>query len=138
MFTLGFLRLGSLVRYVPYPVIGGFLAGTGWLLVSGIIRNYSGSELSLINLSQLFSWEILSHWLPEFIFAFLLLITLRFVRHCLVLPGIMFLTVFLFYLFLGITGISIEEARVMGLLMEPIQQNTSLPVLTFDTLKNAD
>ncbi|MDJ0580252.1 SulP family inorganic anion transporter [Crocosphaera sp.] len=137
-FTLGFFRLGSLVRYVPYPVIGGFLAGTGWLLVSGIIRNYAGIELSLNDFSQLFSWEILSHWLPEFIFAFLLLITLRFVRHCLVLPAIMFLTVVAFYLFLGITGISIDEARVMGLLMQPIQQNTSLPALTFDTLKNAD
>ena len=137
-FTLGFFRLGSLVRYVPYPVIGGFLAGTGWLLVSGIIRNYAGIEVSLNNFGQLFSWEILSHWLPEFIFAFLLLITLRFVRHCLVLPGIMFLTVVSFYLFLGITGISIDEARVMGLLMQPIQQNISLPALTFDTLKNAD
>ena len=133
-----FFRLGSLVRYVPYPVIGGFLAGTGWLLVSGIIKNYAGIEISLNNVSQLFSWEILSQWLPEFIFGFLLLITLRFFRHCLVLPGIMFLTVVSFYLFLGITGISLDEARGMGLLMEPIQQNTSLPALTVDTLKNAD
>ncbi len=33
LWMLGFFRLGRLVRYVPYPVIGGFLAGTGWLLV---------------------------------------------------------------------------------------------------------
>ncbi|MGK7954230.1 MAG: SulP family inorganic anion transporter, partial [Crocosphaera sp.] len=56
-FTLGFFRLGSLVRYVPYPVIGGFLAGTGWLLVSGIIKTYAGIEVSVNHLRQLFSWE---------------------------------------------------------------------------------
>ena len=32
---LGQFRLGSLVSYLPYPVIGGFLAGTGWLLMLG-------------------------------------------------------------------------------------------------------
>src|SRR4030095_12432893 len=32
---LGQFRLGALVRYLPYPVLGGFLAGTGWLLVLG-------------------------------------------------------------------------------------------------------
>jgi len=33
--VLGHFKLGRLVRFVPYPVIGGFLAGTGWLLVTG-------------------------------------------------------------------------------------------------------
>jgi SulP family sulfate permease len=32
---LGYFRLGNLVRFIPYPVMGGFLAGTGWLLVKG-------------------------------------------------------------------------------------------------------
>ena len=30
---LGSLRLGKLVRFIPYPVVGGFLAGTGWLII---------------------------------------------------------------------------------------------------------
>ena len=32
---LGQLRLGSLVRYLPQPVVGGFVAGTGWLMFRG-------------------------------------------------------------------------------------------------------
>ena len=28
-FVLGSLELGNLIRFIPYPVIGGFLAGTG-------------------------------------------------------------------------------------------------------------
>ena len=101
--------------------------------MSGIIKNYAGIEISLNNVSQLFSWEILSQWLPEFIFGFLLLITLRFFRHCLVLPGIMFLTVVSFYLFLGITGISLDEARGMGLLMEKIALLRSFILLVIIT-----
>ncbi len=42
---LGRFRLGNLVRFVPYPVVGGFLAGTGWLLFKGGIFVASGVEL---------------------------------------------------------------------------------------------
>ena len=34
---LGRFRLGGLVRFLPYPVVGGFLAGTGWLFVTGAL-----------------------------------------------------------------------------------------------------
>ena len=40
--VLGTFRLGNLVRFVPYPVVGGFLAGTGWLLFKGGIYVASG------------------------------------------------------------------------------------------------
>jgi SulP family sulfate permease len=33
--ALGVFKLGGLVRFLPYPVLGGFLAGTGWLLLVG-------------------------------------------------------------------------------------------------------
>jgi SulP family sulfate permease len=32
LFILGRLRLGRWARFIPYPVMGGFLAGTGWLI----------------------------------------------------------------------------------------------------------
>ena len=37
LFLLGQFRIGELIRLIPYPVIGGFLTGTGWLLVDGAI-----------------------------------------------------------------------------------------------------
>jgi sulfate permease, SulP family len=30
---LGYFHLGRLIRYIPYPVIGGVLAGIGWVLI---------------------------------------------------------------------------------------------------------
>jgi sulfate permease, SulP family len=35
---LGWGRLGKLARYLPYPVVAGFLASTGWLLVTSAVR----------------------------------------------------------------------------------------------------
>jgi len=35
MLVLGVFRLGEVIRFIPYPVIGGFLAGSGWLIFLG-------------------------------------------------------------------------------------------------------
>lgn len=35
LWGIGRFHLGQVVRYVPYPVVGGFLAGSGWLLLAG-------------------------------------------------------------------------------------------------------
>ena len=37
---MGYFNLGGLVRFLPYPVVGGFLAGTGWLLMIGSIEMF--------------------------------------------------------------------------------------------------
>ena len=39
---MGRFRLGSLVRFVPYPVICGFLASVGWLLLYGGLNVAAG------------------------------------------------------------------------------------------------
>ena len=59
LFALGSLRLGEWLRFVPYPVIGGFLAASGWLLVTGGIEVMTGvaPQLSMHSLSSLFTAE---------------------------------------------------------------------------------
>jgi sulfate permease, SulP family len=46
LFLLGWRRLGKMIRFVPYPVVAGFLAATGWLIMSGAIRMATGVPLS--------------------------------------------------------------------------------------------
>ena len=43
--ALGIGRLGSAVRFVPYPVIGGFLAGSGWLILDGGLETLIGGPI---------------------------------------------------------------------------------------------
>jgi sulfate permease, SulP family len=46
LFALGWRRLGKMVRFVPYPVVAGFLAATGFLIVSGAVRMATGVPLT--------------------------------------------------------------------------------------------
>ena len=52
---MGVFRLGELVRYIPYPVIGGFLAGTGWLLVEFSFLMMTDRAMSLAEIDAIFS-----------------------------------------------------------------------------------
>jgi len=57
--ALGYFKLGGLVRFLPYPVMGGFLAGTGWLLIQGGIGIMADSP----SLSDWFHQRALL-WIP--------------------------------------------------------------------------
>ncbi len=54
MFWLGRARFGRIIRFVPYPVFGGFLAITGWYLLRGGMETVVGYPLNLQNLGSLF------------------------------------------------------------------------------------
>lgn len=83
---LGTFRLGNLVRYVPYPVVGGFLAGTGWLLFKGGIGVAASVQPYWRTVNDLLRREDLMRWLPALAFGVLLLVLTRVVRRPLVIP----------------------------------------------------
>jgi SulP family sulfate permease len=117
--ALGWFRLGNLIRYIPYPVIGGFLAGTGWLVASGSLKTMAGIPLSLANLGQLAQAEALLLWLPGVIFGVALLLIVRRFKHYLITPLMILGAAALFYLVLWRSGTSIQQAIQLGLLFKP-------------------
>lgn len=52
---LGLARAGRAIRFVPYPVIGGFLGATGWLVVSGAVLVVTDLQLDVRNVDALLS-----------------------------------------------------------------------------------
>ncbi|MDO9059961.1 MAG: SulP family inorganic anion transporter [Bradyrhizobium sp.] len=48
----GITRMGRAIRYVPYPVVGGFLGATGCLIVVGAVRVITGHRLQFATLDQ--------------------------------------------------------------------------------------
>lgn len=50
---LGWRRLGRLARYLPYPVVAGFLASTGWLLLTSAVGMSTDVPLTLHGLGAL-------------------------------------------------------------------------------------
>ena len=55
-FAVGVCRWGSYFRFVPYCVVGGFLAAAGWLLIAGGVRMTTGRMLALSSLTT--KWTV--------------------------------------------------------------------------------
>ena len=106
---MGVFRLGELVRYIPYPVIGGFLAGTGWLLVQFSFLMMTDIEMSIGNLDEIFSSALLFQWLPGFVLGVLLMIGSRLSSHYLVTPGILLSAILLFFGCSFVLGFSLGD-----------------------------
>ena len=96
MFLLAQFKVGSLVQYLPFPVIGGFLAGTGWLLVEGSAQIMTGSGLLDLLTSMVGETTVLLHWLPGFAFAIILLVATRRWSYPAIMPAGLIIAVVVF------------------------------------------
>jgi len=130
--VLGYYRLGELIRFLPYPVIGGFLAGTGWLLVTGSIAVMTGISPGLANLSTLLQGDIWLRWTPGLFFAILLLVILNRYSHFMIMPAMMIGSIALFYIVVGLTNTSIAELSIQGWLLEAPRGGLSGTLFSFD------
>jgi SulP family sulfate permease len=118
-FILGRFRLGGLVRYVPYPVVGGFLAGTGWLLIQGAINVMTGLSVHIDEIPTLFRSPMLLQWLPGTAFGVLILFITRRYSRFWVMPAILIGGFVIFYLTLAAMHIPLSEAGQRGWLLGP-------------------
>jgi SulP family sulfate permease len=117
LFLLGAGRLGSIVRFTPYPVIGGFLAGSGWLLLTGSFRVMTGRTYSLLDLGEFLSTGALQAWLPCMVFGLVAYVGVRFSRHYLMLPALVLAASLGFYAWLGFSHPALDAARAHGWLL---------------------
>ncbi|HDO52337.1 MAG TPA: cyclic nucleotide-binding domain-containing protein, partial [Rhizobiales bacterium] len=95
LFALGALRMGVWLRFIPYPVIGGFLAASGWLLVTGGIEVMTGVALgfSAESFTALFGADRLPQFLLGASFALGVFILRRTIDSFLTLPIAFFVLV---------------------------------------------
>ncbi len=135
---LGYLRSGGLARFMPFPVIGGFLAGTGWLLLAGSLSFMSGIPFDLSELADYFQPDILLRWLPGLLFALIALVAANRINHYLVLPGLIVGGALVFYLFMALSGLSVAEAQADGLLLGPFPSGSVWQPLTIGELAAAN
>ena len=96
-YLLGTYRLGNIVRFIPYPVVGGFLAGSGWLLLTGSFGVMTGEPFSFLALDRFHQAGLLAQWSPCVIFGTLTYFAVRFTSHYLTLPIMVLLGAAAFY-----------------------------------------
>jgi SulP family sulfate permease len=135
---LGSRRRGDLIRFVPYPVVGGLLAGTGWLLFKGGI--YVASEVSPLftPLSDLLEASALERWLPALAFGVIVLIAVRVIKRTLVLPAMIVIGLVVFVAGMLVTGSSIDEVRGGGWLLGSFDSGILWKTWTLSALGGAD
>lgn len=127
-YFLGKMKLGYLVRFIPYPVLGGFLAGTGWLIVDGSFDVMTNTSIHIGNVDDLFGLEMISHWLPGVLFAIVLRLLMKRYQHFLILPCVLLASVFLTHLALWFSGVSAEKAWEANWLFEPFPSDPSIQI----------
>jgi SulP family sulfate permease len=119
LYLLGERHWGRYVRYIPYPVVGGFLVGTGFLLVSGGWKMLVGASPAHTTWSLVAAVPPLA-WASAAIVTAVLFLLMRLSRHFMVIPGVIFGGVLLFHAALAVSGTSLAAAHASGLLLSPL------------------
>lgn len=137
-FALGRFKLGRLVRFIPYPVVGGFLAGTGWLLMQGGVNVMTGAQLTPEWIYILSQPVVVVRWVPGVVLALVLVVILRRWSHALITPTIILVAIGLFYLALPSTGLTVESARDRSWMLGPFPPNSLFQFLTPTAFQDAN
>ena len=126
--SLGLTRIGRAIRYVPYPVIGGFLGATALLIALGGVRVITNMSLRFGNLAS-FADPMTMYELPAgSALAFTIYLTWHRSRNPLALPALLIAGVVVTHIVFNFAGISLEQAQALGWTFQSLPRATfSLP-----------
>ena len=137
LLLLGRYRMGQMIRFLPYPVVGGFMAGAGFLMAKGALTVAMGTEITFREIPHLFAPAVALRWMPSLVIAIVLLIGARRLRPYLVVPSVIVGAALLFYGIAWGAGLSFGQLRGLGWLPEPFPQAIARH-LTFDLFLTSD
>ncbi len=117
--VLGFTHAGRAIRFVPFPVIGGFLGATGWLMITGAMQVVSDQRPVLANLGAFMNAAMATKLVAAVIVAVALHLALRRSKSPFTMPGVLLAAFAATYLVLLLTGSSLVEAQAHGWMFRP-------------------
>jgi SulP family sulfate permease len=116
-YTLGRLAVGDLIRFIPYPVIGGFFAAIGWLLLTGGVGVAVGKSFNWELAQRLLTQRPSAPLLTGLLAAGLLWWTSQRLKRGFVVPLMLLVFTLVIHLGLFLAGLDLEQARAGGWLM---------------------
>jgi len=126
--SLGLTRIGRAIRYVPYPVIGGFLGATALLIALGGVRVITNESLRFDNLASFANPMTMYELLAGVALAFTIYLTWHRSRNPLALPALLIAGVVATHIVFNFMGISLEQAQALGWTFQSLPRATfSLP-----------
>jgi SulP family sulfate permease len=115
----GMTRLGRAIRYVPYPVVGGFLGATGCLILLGAIRVITGFHVEFASLGRFANVTTLAKLTAACAMALVLYLTWHRSRTPFGLPVILIGGIVVAHVAFWLAGISPGEAQTLGWTFTP-------------------
>ena len=120
IFSIGYFRLSHFVRFMPYPVIGGFTAGSGWLIVVGALKMMAEVPITFKSLFQPAMWVF---YLPGICFGLLLLFLIKRYKSFYILPFLLTIAIPLTYIVMWLLHTSVSQAEQYGWLFPRIPEH---------------
>src|SRR6516225_4307849 len=111
---LGFTHAGRAIRFVPFPVIGGFLGATGWLMITGAIQVITDQPPALSNIGAFLKIPIAEKFAAALAVTVLLHVFLPRSKSPFILPGMLFAAIALTYIVVFAAGSSVNAAQAAG------------------------
>lgn len=131
LLALGFGRLGKLVRYIPFPVVAGFMGELGALLVLGATRFCTGHKVAYAELAHFAEPRVLILLAAVVGYAALIDYTTRRFTHPLFLPALLLGTALAVNAVAYVAGGSIDSPTLAGVFLAPRSLAAAyLPLLT--------
>ncbi|MDE0096435.1 MAG: SulP family inorganic anion transporter [Gammaproteobacteria bacterium] len=134
---IGYFRLSNLVRFIPYPVSGGFVAGIGGAVCLAAV-SLMGVDPDWRAIPALFEPGTLWKWGPGVVYGVALYLAMKRWNAPLILPVSVVVFVGACHLILAALDISGSEARAAGLLLTSTAGGGLWPVLGPSDLAHVD
>ena len=66
LMIMGFAQFGSLIKFIPYPVIVGFTSGIAVIIFSGQVKDFLGLDIAIVPADFIGKWTSYARNLPTF------------------------------------------------------------------------
>lgn len=131
--AMGYLGWGEIARFVPFPVIGGLLAGTGYLIVAGSI-----AILGVGSIGDVFAAGAIGSFWPGLMLAALFFLATRRNWSSRVYLAILVVAVVAFHVATRLAGVGRAQAMDRQWLLGPFPDGSLWPGSILGSLANAD
>ena len=136
--AIGHFRLSNLFRFIPYPVTGGFFAGTGWFLSLAALSLMSGMTLNWQTFPEFLDSSNLWKWGPGAVYGLTLALVMKRRNSIAILIGSLVLFTGLYHLILLLVGISVDDAKAAGLLLSGMPEDGLWPTFRLSDFAHVD
>lgn len=133
---LGRFRIAEFARFLPYPVVAGYIAAVGWLFIVGGLGVGTALHPAGLMVRDFIAGEISLRLLAPAAFGIIAIILARWLRHWTIVPGMLAISIAGFHANRLVQGLTIDQAVASGWLLGPFKPGPISVRLPWDTIGN--